>query len=353
MTTTNTSNAYGTLPDLDSFLDAAPAESELDFLDEPTPEVSPLVTLPEGAIDPRLQLLSHSSRSSVHLCPRKYQLYRMNSKDTGVEDSSSSVTFAYGHAVGQGIQSALEGKTETQIFMDVFLAWDYDLLGANPRQKKSIWEAIFAVQKFIAISSQGYLEDYELVYYEGKPAVELSFRVHLPDGFKYRGYVDVVLRHKTTGAILVLELKTSSGAPNSATFKNSGQALGYSVVLDRIFPDMSAYEVLYLVYHTAGREFTEFYFEKSLLQRALWLQELLIDCELIKLYHSYDVYPMHGENCRSFFKDCEYLGLCTLSTINLIKPLTEAMLAKMEAEEYMFDVSFEQLIESQINKGTD
>lgn len=323
----------------------------LDSTEAIPPETIMYIDLAKGQIDPRLKLLSHSSRNLIHSCPRKYQLYRLNSKDSGLVDIGQGVTFAYGHAVGTGIQSVLEGKSETEIFLDTFLSWDVDLLDRNDKQKKSFWEVMFSIQRFMAMKANGYLDEYELVYYNGKPAVELSFQILLPDGFKYRGYVDAVLRHKETGAIVVLECKTSSGQPNSANFKNSGQALGYSIVLDILFPKLSSYTVLYLVYYTKGREYIELPFDKSLLQKALWLQELLIECKKVELYEEFGAYPMHGESCFNFFKACEYLGLCTLSTGNLVKPLTSKVLEKIAGEEYMFTVDFYDLVDAQIEKG--
>lgn len=315
-----------------------------------------LITLPEGVIDPRLKLLSHSSRTLLHKCPRKFQLYRLSSQAVSLEEEKEmeqGVTFAYGKAVGVGVQSILEGKSEEQVAIDTFLEWDVDLLDANSRQKKSFWLALFAVQKFSKLIDDGFLEDYELVYYKGKPAVELSFQILLPNGFKYRGFVDAVLKHKSTGEVVVLENKTSSGTANSAYFKNSGQALGYSVVLDILFPGLSSYEVLYMVYETKSYEYVELPFKKSLLQRALWLQELLIDTQMIELYESYQTYPMHGEACYDFFRDCEYLSLCTLTTENLTKPLTQQLLDKIEedTEKYDFNVDFYKLVEAQIAKG--
>ena len=316
----------------------------------------PLVTLEEGEIDPRLKLLSHSSRTLLHTCPRKYQLYRLSSQEQSTEELKEieqGVTFAYGTAVGVGVQSTLEDKTEDQIYLDTFLSWDVDLLDETPRQKKSFWLAMFAIQKFIDLRSNGFLEEYELVYYQGKPAVELSFRVLLPGGYSYRGFVDAVLQHKVTKEVMVLECKTSSGTANSATYKNSGQAVGYSVVLDKLFPALSSYTVLYLVYETRAMAYKELPFEKTLLQRALWLQELLIDTQVISLYDSYDTYPMQGHSCFNFFRDCEYLGLCTLSTTNLTKPLTADIVAKImaEGERYDFTVDFYELVSSQIEKG--
>lgn len=355
--------------EIDTILDTitldlgSPSPSDLiEGMEQKSPEPITLVTLPAGTIDPRLKLLSHSSRTTLHKCPRKYQLYRLSAEQISLEsikDMEQGLTFAYGTAVGLGMQSCLEGKTEQEIYLEIFLEWNVGLLDENPRQKKSFWLALFAVQKFIALRAAGFLDSYSLVYYQGKPAVELSFQVLLPDGYRYRGFVDAVLEHKETGEIMVLEAKTSSGTANSAHYKNSGQALGYSVVLDILFPSLSSYTVLYLVYETKSYEYKELPFTKSLLQRALWLQELLIDTQKIALYESYSTessaasYPMHGESCFDFFRECEYLSLCTLSTANLTKPLTEKILERIkeESKSYDFTVEFYDLVQSQIKKG--
>lgn len=340
---------------LDSLLD-----SELGFLDSKleTSEIE-IVELAAGEIDPRIKLLSHSSRTTLHRCPRKYQLYRLNSESQDTDDVKeleSRVTFAYGKAVGMGVQTALIAeKSEAEVLFDTFLEWDTDLLEETPRQKKSFWLAMFAVQRFMSLRETGFLADYELVYYKGEPAIELAFQINLPNGYKYRGFVDAVLKHRLTGEIMVLENKTSSGTAQAAQYKNSGQALGYSVILDIIFPEMSSYTVLYLVYETKTFEYKELPFKKSLLQRALWLQDLLIDTQIIDMYESYEVYPMFGESCYEFFRECEYLGLCTLSTERLTKPLTKQMLEDIDKaeEQYTFTLDFYDLVEAQVAKGTE
>lgn len=336
----------------------SPPSSSPDLSEEKEPELIEIIDLSFGEVDPRLKLLSHSSRTTLHKCPRKYQLYRLSSETIALKtekETEQGVTFAYGTAVGIGMQSTLESKSEDQILLDTFLSWDVDLLDETPRQNKSFWLALFAVQKFMALRAAGFLDDYELVYYKGKPAVELSFQILLPDGFRYRGFVDAVLQHKSSGEVMVLEAKTSSGTAQSAMFKNSGQALGYSVVLDILFPALSSYIVLYLVYETKNYEYKELPFTKSLLQRALWLNELLIDTESITMYESFGSYPMRGHACFDFFRECEYLSLCTLSTENLTKPLTQNILDKIEEEKerYDFTVDFYELVKAQIEKGTE
>ena len=349
------------LPSVDDFLNSSLDSTELSSY-EPccstyeSLESIDIVVLEEGEIDPRLKLLSHSSRGTLHSCPRKFQLYRLSATTiatTEQKEAEQGVTFSFGKAVGVGVQSILEGKTEKQCIMDTFLEWDVDLLEETPRQKKSFWAALFAVQKFAELSASGMLDEYDLVYYKGKPAIELSFQIILPNGFKYRGFVDAVLKHKVTGAVVVLENKTSSGTAISAQYKNSGQALGYSVVLDILFPELSAYEVLYMVYETKTFQYVELPFTKSLLQRALWLQELLMDSQVIELYHSYNTFPMYGESCYNYFRECEYLSLCTLDTANLTKPLTSKILKELDESDKGFDfnLDFYDLVQAQVDKA--
>lgn len=313
--------------------------------------ITPRAKLPVPfGIDKRIKKLSYSARLLLHACPRKFQLYRLNAEATTPDDEvdiPQSVTFAFGTIVGVGIQEILAGKTLDTAIYQMFLQWEPDLDATNPKQKKSFHLAVFAVQQFVDICTQGYLEDYELVYLpNGKPAIELSFSVLMQDGFTYRGYVDAVLRHQLTGEIIVLELKTTSAPTNSATYKNSSQAIGYSVVLDQLFPDLSSYQVVYLVYNTKSINYQELVFEKSLLQRALWLQELLVEIEKIKLYEEFG-YPMHGESCFNWYRECEYLGLCTLSTARLTK---NAVVGRKEPE-YTYYLTFDALLATQIAKG--
>jgi len=310
-------------------------------------------------MDIRLKNLSYSSNLTLHSCPRKFQLSKLGTAKPGI-DEKSAVTFALGHTVGAGVQDILMGKDLDTVYWNSFLMWDTDLFAEDTKSKKSFWESMLAIERFWYVRNSSLLEDYELVQYvpegatEPVPAVELSFIISLPNGFKYRGFVDAVLRHKTTGAIVVLEVKTTGSASvNNATFKNSAQAIGYSIVLDVLFPELSAYEVLYLVYMTKSREFMPLPFKKSYLQRALWIQELLLDCDTILLYEKTGVYPMHGESCFNYYRECDYLNVCTLSTSVLTTPVTPEQEAQIIDGHSSFHIALhvEDLIAAQIAKS--
>ena len=303
-----------------------------------------------GAIDYRIRQLSYSSLLTLHACPRKFQLYKLRTTQRAEESQKTTVTFAFGHILGQAIQDALTGLTEEEILWRMFIGWHTDLFAADPKLEKSFWTAVVGVQKFLSIRSQGFLQEYELVYYEGKPATELSFCIELPNSFRLRGFVDAVLQHKSTGKILVLECKTTGAATLvPASYKNSAQAIGYSIVLDHLFPELSSYEVLYLVYQTKGKEFTPIPFTKTYLQRAQWIRELLLDVDMIELYEAAGVYPMHGESCFTWSRECEYFQVCTLSTEHLTKQCTQE---EEDKTEYQVTIGLVDLLETQLRKTT-
>jgi len=114
-------------------------------------------------MDTRLRQLSYSSLLTLHSCPRKYQLDRLQAPKQDDESNKTSVTFAFGTIVGLGIQLAFENKSEEYILWEMFQMWDIDLLEDNPKQAKSFWLAVIAVQKLIVMRESGFLKDLELV----------------------------------------------------------------------------------------------------------------------------------------------------------------------------------------------
>lgn len=260
----------------------------------------------------------------------------------------------FGHTVGQGLQDIFCGLSETQIIWKAFTGWKIDLGLRDDKRAKDFYRAVFAIQKLLHARNNGYLKDWEIVEFNGSPAVELGFIVHLQNGFKYRGFVDLVLRNRETNKILVIDGKTTwFRTVNGAEYKNSFQALGYSIVLEVIFPDLMDYNVSYLVYKTTEKEWEMFDFVKSFSERAEWIQTLVLECEEISRYAETGVFPKHGESCKSFGRECEYFQYCGMKTEHLVKPLTQEKIAAIELENksYAISVSIDQLIESQIRKS--
>jgi hypothetical protein len=299
---------------------------------------------------PRIKELSHSSTLTLHRCPREYQLDKSRESKELTEEqlqSSNSITLNYGTIVGDGIQALLIGTPLERVKFDSFLKWKPHMMSEDTKRNKSLWSALFALESFEHIRNSGFLEDWEVVSYKNKPACELSFRITLLDGYKYRGHVDVVLMNKITQKLLVLELKTTSMAVNPATYKNSSQGIGYSIVLDAIAPELSSYSVLYLVFETKHNVFTPLEFPKSYSERARWIMERVADVNMLEYFEEKNFYPIHGESCMRYGRECDYFGVCTLSDDKLFSIGSQ----KAEEKEYDIEISLQDLIDSQVRKS--
>lgn len=277
-----------------------------------------------------IKLLSHSSLETLHSCPRKFEIYRMNyaPKDKGTIDT------AFGHAVGIGIQTLLQAQSSELLpnycdlsnyqlaVWQMFLSWEVPIDETKPKSKKSFHAACIAVEKYQQQLLPLVSEEWELAYFEGKPAVELGFIVELPNGYYYRGYVDAVLVHKHEKRFRVLELKTTGLATvDIAQYKNSFQGVGYGVILDKLAASMdyaADYYVDYLVYKTGAQEFLTFPFLKTAYQRAKWLSQLIVETETIDLYIKKELFPTHGQSCFNFYRQCQYFGMCERSNEDLV-----------------------------------
>ena len=285
-----------------------------------------------------IKLLSHSSIETFHSCPRKFEIYRMNyaPKEKGTIDT------AFGHAVGVGVQELLISNSggaqlrdaNTEYLTDyqnalwkMFLSWEVPIDEVKPKSKKSFHTACLAVEKYQQQLLPLLTEEWELAYFQGKPAVELGFIIKLPNDYYYRGYVDAVLVNKKEKRFRVLELKTTGlSVVDISQYKNSFQGVGYGVILDKLASSMdyaADYYVDYLVYKTVSQEFITFPFLKTTYQRAKWLSQLLLEADTIDMYLKRELFPTHGESCYNFYRQCQYFGICERENSELqIKQVT-------------------------------
>jgi hypothetical protein len=191
----------------------------------------------------------------------------------------------------------------------------------------------------------------------GKPATELAFAVDFENGFHHFGHIDTVLRHKDLGTLAVWEGKTTGLKNiNEASYANSNQALGYSVVVDKIAELIGAsgteYEVLYIVYSTAEQEFKLLPFGKTRTQRAEWLQDTLLDHANIATYQRIGFYPKRGESCiNQYGRTCHWFGQCTMSNASLFPGVEVAELQDVgEVESLDFVFTLSELVAAQKGK---
>ena len=186
--------------------------------------------------------LSHSTLQTLHTCDRKFQLDKL--LVTEIERDETEHT-AFGKAFGAGIATYLVTQDAKRALFEAWLAYVPEI----ETDKKSIARCIAALEvAFPRLDT--ILMDYEVVTFENKPAVELSFRLNITKKYYFVGYIDAVLKNRYTGQHVVFECK-STGLQLldlSPLYQNSGQALGYSIALDRIVgKKLANYGVLYFV----------------------------------------------------------------------------------------------------------
>lgn len=268
-----------------------------------------------------INITSHSSLEVMHECARKWKFTKLIRTQAVEPDyDNGNIDFAFGHAVGAGIQTYLTSGSKQAALFASFLAWDIDLNLVHEKKKKSSPLATLAVEKFIAFWDSSFAEDWEVATFDGRPASELTFLVDLENGNYHVGHVDIILRNKMNGKYMVLELKTtSSRTPDEAQYGNSDQALSYSVVLDAIAGKSGgtgSFEVLYIVYSSTLRELTPIPFTKDRANRADWLQSLLLDHANINTWEKLGFFPKNGANCWKWNRRCQHYGVCDMRSYN-------------------------------------
>lgn len=309
---------------------------------------------------PNLGLLSYSSCCLLHTCPRKYQLRKLYA----AQEKERDVHTDFGSLVGSGLQHYYMSEGNMPLTTVMMLStWTEDLdSDEGYKDKKTFFHALNAVEKFIELY-QTRLKDYELFYATPEDSlgsngtwagIELGFSVAFFDQFKYRGFVDILLQHKYTKKFAVIECKTTKFKNvHEAQFKNSGQGLGYSLVVDAIssklnLPAAESFDVIYLVWSTSANEWEEITINHSHMDRANWLRNILFDIERIQVFDEASVFPMHGESCYSYFRPCEFYEICTMSDQNLM--LDKAKIIVDDPKKIMFNFTLDELIKAQIEK---
>lgn len=263
--------------------------------------------------------LSHTALDVLHTCERKFQLDRLLVGENTKQDWPSTV---FGKAYGVGVASYMIHQDVDLALWEAFLEY-YPIL-EEPRKTQEICLALI-------LSSVSHLDnilqDWEVATFNNKPAAELSFRLNIDERFYFVGYVDLVLKNRWTNKYAIMEVKHTglNLFDLSPLYQNSGQALGYSIVLDKIVgEDQSDYSVLYLAAQLgSGNGFTPVIhilpYSKNLQDRFNWFIALSMDVEHLHTMLNSNVFPLRGSNCLQYMKGCKHLGTCNLHGLDEYK----------------------------------
>ena len=290
--------------------------------------------------------LSYSSLNLLHECERKFQIEKLLA---GPEDKEESAHFSFGKAVGAGVATYLVTRNKDQALFQCWLAY-WPVVESDA--KSQVTAAAAMMGAFNALDSLLVL--YEVAEFNGQPAVELSFKLDINSTKYFVGHIDVVLRHKVTGKYFILEVKTTALQllDLKAAYANSGQALGYSIALDKIVGEkLSTYGVLYFVVQLPSWNATQFLckyhtfeFPKTLVDRLNWFVSLGLDVQHLEAMEQMNIFPKRGNSCIKFNKTCRHFGVCSLQNFDAPKEQKE------DPIEYTFTYDLEELIEEHINR---
>lgn len=279
---------------------------------------------------------SYSMLSNLHACPRKYQLIK--ARALRGEGGLSNVDFAYGHAVGAGVQAWLMSGDLNAALFNAFMAWRIPFAAGIPKKNKTIWDSWLAVESYVNFHNTVLSEWEVLRLPNGKPAIELAIELDCENGYKHYCHIDAVLRNKLTGQLAIQENKTHGFTDaEPAIYANSEQALSYSLIIDMLQANTS-YVVFYCCYSAPSRRWELLPFNKSTTHKAEWINSLLLDHAAIETYRQMHFYPKRGESCYLFGRQCELFGSCNLtSSLGEERILADA--ASAEEVDYKFKLS--------------
>lgn len=302
---------------------------------------------------PNLQKSSHSSSVLQHKCPRKFELYKLGLLNKTDDDGDEHLEF--GTIVGLGSQEYFVSADKQKAYMSMLLAQKKSIEDdTGERNKKTFWYALNAIDKFTTFRNTD-LSRYSVATFEGKPASELGFDIDCGNGNHFRGFLDLLLVDNYLSELIPFEGKTTKfHTVHEAVYKNSGQALGYSLITDAVARSIGmevkpSFDVIYAIYKSGKMEWEQQKFRKSHSQRASWLRNLIIDFSQVQQFAEMEYFPMHGENCYDFFKPCGAFGICELSNESLLDG-KEPEEVKDDPAKYQFHFSLEEIISSQFEK---
>jgi len=284
--------------------------------------------------------LSHSALASFLTCERMFQLDRLLEGAPEKRDYPATV---FGKAFGAGVAEYMLTQDKEIALFKAYLAYTPVLEDDKRTEEILINMLLVAFPKLDTL-----LLDYEVAVFEGKPAIELSFRLNCTPTIFFVGYVDMILRNKWTGVYAIVENKSTGMnlLDLDPLFKNSGQALGYSIILDRIAgKDKSAYEVIYPIGQLNSRSNGGFSpnfiiktFNKTLKDRLNWFITLKMDIQRLEQMQALSVFPMRGNNCLQYMRPCKHFGTCGMQGLDKPKELPP------DLTEYQFTYSLDELV---------
>lgn len=257
--------------------------------------------------------LSYSALELLHTCPRKFELSKLAAPEG---EEGESLDLLAGSALHAGIQAAFQNLPLSTCIWEAYKVWvverGVDYYEAST--KKSLLKVCMHIQKFHAVRDEVFA-DWDLAEMNGRPAVEIGFRVALPRGDFYRGWIDLVLKHRHSEEYAALELKTTGLKDvNPAVYENSFQGMSYACIVDKITGLRNPRQIFYVFEFDKANTLEQRLFEfwRSPTDKQSWLPSLALDSLMLRTYNKAGHFPMRGSSCFQYFRPCYFMRICNL-----------------------------------------
>lgn len=271
--------------------------------------------------------LSYSTMELIRGCERKFQKVKLL-ENLRQRDESAAMSFgkAYGSAAQLYMILRTEGQS-VQVSLDSAI-WEifksYSPLLED--DKRFLERAIYCIQRAQPFHER-MLMDWDIAFFNGKYAAELSFRLDINDKYYYVGYLDLVLQHRRSKRYAVTDYKSTSmrGTDLTPNYKHSDQVIGYSIILDRITgKELAEYDTNYWVIQLPSNSkaslyepvFHDFCFPKTLRDRMEWFLKVYLDVGYITQLQELGAYPKRGSNCSSYNRPCQFFDECQFTMLD-------------------------------------
>lgn len=265
--------------------------------------------------------LATNSHLLLLRCEREFQLIELLQGAEAEDDYSFSLAeespiLTFGHAWGEGVAEYIAtGSLDAAIFK----AWTSYYPHLEDEEKGRLEEFCFQGLKVAKDKLDGIREDWEIPTFEGKPARELGFRININKRFYYESAIDAVLQHKREGHLGTLECKHTFHYLDDITpmYKNTSQALVYSIVTDRIAKQLvGQYHLHYFIGQFTKSDglhlprIQHHRWKKTLLDRLNFFVALGMDVQRLQMMMDTGIFPMRGHSCLRYNRPCQFFGTC-------------------------------------------
>ena len=273
--------------------------------------------------EPDKLALSYSRRQTLNRCPRLFQLREIKQR----KSRSASIHTAFGSAFGAGVQELFTSGNIERAYVAALTNWDYpefeDMYGKA--HNKSLWICLETISMFGEKFLPSIESEYKLADLDGRSGVELFVYLRIGDSFNYQIHIDLVLQHRETNALCVVEFKTSGMSAHEAQWGNSSQTLGYYAILETIGRQLGidVEPCVYYICVEAGKCHDEasnfgvqiFPYVKTPHASFEFVQELMHDVRRITDCVEHDFFPKQGGACITYKSPCEFYGRCDMESL--------------------------------------